>query len=510
MSFSPFPYEEIGVTIYIKQGKKEICRPSLPADTVRYMLLKKIMRAERLSDFIMKKGLKKVVTLGLAAVMLLQFTGCEDKKASNDKVTLRLWTKPSQDAKEDEIQRHDEWLAMMKEKFPNVIFDEVVKPGGTDYRQEYDKALMAGTAPAYMAEFSYTDIPSRIKNGTVADITKYVENWDLKKDGKILTTFDDAISSNGKWYALPYAAYTQASLVNKKLLRENGESETDFPKTWEEFAAQGQKITDLSVPRIGYALMGMDWCAWPFTAWVWSAGGEMVRSNGDGTYKIAFNEPEGVDAAVFMNEMIWKYKMTQKDVLMSIDDLYTMSKNNTAVYSWATLANLDETAVERYNLNLDDFTVAPLPVKDSSIAQPALAGGEVITFNPKLSEEELAVAVEVAKYSYFSDEMMDRDVENIKKYNLVNIKVPGRVDYYEKRLDANSSMNEEKKADLVKMTENAKPEPYCEHWSDLKTELINPLQEIFLTEGITRDKVQKLLDDCADRLYELYPDAFKK
>lgn len=471
---------------------------------------KKIMRAERLSDFIMKKGLKKVVTLGLAAVMLMQFTGCEDKKASSDKVTLRLWTKLTQDAKQEDIDYHDKQMAALKEKFPNVIFDEAIPPAGTDYRAEYDKALMAGTAPAFYSGFSYTDVPTRITNGTIADITKYVENWDMRKEGKVLDIFDEAISSNGKWYAIPRSAYTQACFVNKKVLRENGESDTDFPKTWEEFAAQGQKITDFSVPRMGYALVGMDWCAWPFTAWVWSAGGEMVRQNSDGTYKIAFNEPEGVDAAVFMNEMIWKYKMTQKDVLMNLKDLEKMVFNNSVAYSWNSFSVLTPDAVEQYNLDTNDFAVAPMPVKDSSIEQPALAGGEVITFNPKLSEEELAVAVEVAKYFYYSDEMCEMSFENIKERKQFNTQVPGRVDLYEKKLDANVGITEEHKKEFIALSENAKPEPYCGHWSDLKTELVNPLQEIFLTEGITRDKVQKLLDDCADRLYSLYPDTFKK
>lgn len=458
----------------------------------------------------MKKSLKKILTIGLTSVMLLQLVGCGSNSKQEDKVTLRLWTKPTQDAKPEDVAHHDRWMAALKEKFPDVIFEETIMPEGTDYRQEYDKALMAGTAPAFMSLFSYTDIPTRMKNGTIADITKYVEDWDMKKDGKILTVFDEAISKDGKWYAMPSAAYTQACLVNKKLLKENGEDASNLPNTWKEFAEQGQRLTDFSVPRIGYALIGMDWCAWPYTAWVWSAGGEMVRENEDGTFKIAFNEPAGVDAAVFMNEMIWKYKMTQKDILMSIKDLEQLARNETAVYSWNQLSVISSDAVERYGLNPDDFSVMAMPVKDESIERPALAGGEVVTFNPKLSEKELEVAVEVAKYLYYSDEMVEMTCDYIKDNNLFDTKIPGRVDLYEKKLDANVNLTEEKKQELLELSKTAKPEPYCAHWTDLKTELANPLQEIFLKEGITRDEVQSLLDDCAKKLYELYPDTFKK
>ncbi len=459
----------------------------------------------------MKTKFKRVLTASLALVMAMQMTGCGEKKTASDgNITLKLWTKPTQDATANDIEIHEEWITALKAKFPNVTFEEAIAPAGNDYRTEYDKALMAGTAPAYHSMFSYTDIPSRIKNKTIADITEYVKDWDLKKEGKVLDTFDEAISSDGKWYAMPKYAYTMACFVNRRLLRENGESDTAFPETWDEFAKQGAKITDFSVPRIGYALVGMDWCAWPFTAWVWSAGGEMVRQNDDGTYKLAFNEDAGVDAAVFMNEMIWKHKMTQKDVLMSMKDLESLAQNQTAVYSWNQLSIISKEAIEKYNLDPDDYTVMAMPVKDKSIDRPALAGGEVTTFNPKLSEEELAVAVEVVKYSDFSDERMDVSIDNIKKYGSTSVTVPGRVDYYEKKLDAIESLTAQKRSNLLELSKNAKPEPFCEHWSELKTELVNPLQEIFLKEGISRDEVKKLLDDCADKLYSMYPDTFKK
>ncbi|MBE7043915.1 MAG: extracellular solute-binding protein [Ruminococcaceae bacterium] len=456
---------------------------------------------------------KKVLSIVCAiACCTSVLGGCGKKESADNKnVTLRLWIKPSQDATEADLITHERLMEDLTEKFPEINFDIALPPQGADYRQEYDKALMAGTAPAFVNIFSYTDIPQRIKNETVADITKYVENWELKKEGKILDIFDDAISDDGKWYALPHKAYVQATLCNVKTLEAAGITKENYPTTWEEFAELGEKITDMSIPRIGYSLIGMDWCAWPFTAWVWSAGGEMVRENEDGTYQLAFNEEPAVDAAMFMNEMIWKRKMTQKDVLLDYNDIKTNVFNGSSCFAFLGFSELKQEELEQYGLNVSDYIDMPMPVKDASIPRPALAGGEVITFNPTLSQEEMDAAFAVAEYMYFSDERMQVECDERVEFNAsINVMIPGRVDWFEKRLASNQGVTQEQIAALNQLRENAKAEPYCEHWSDLKTALVAPLQTIYLTENITREEAKKLLDECAEKLYSLYPDTFKK
>lgn len=457
--------------------------------------------------------MKKIISACLAVACVASLLGgCGgQKQASSEKVTLTLWNRPAEGDLEWKIEQNNRLEESLKEKFPNINFDFKTAPaGGTDYRQEYDKALMAGTAPAIYDMFSYTDIPARLENGTVADITKYVDNWDLKKEGKILNVFDEAISKDNKWYAIPKYAYTQATMVNLKTIEAAGGNVDELPATWQEFADFGAKITDVNVPRIGYSLLGMDWCAWPFTAWVWSAGGEMVEKNSDGTYRIAFADDEAVDTAVFLNEMIWKYKMTQKDVLADLGTVYKNILNGTAAFAWLNFNELKSDTLSEYNMKVSDFSQMAMPVKDSSIKRPALAGGEVITFNPKLTETELDAAMEVAKWMYFSDERMQTICDEIKEFEVTDVNIPGRVDWYEKKLEANTQITDKQKDEFIKLSENAKPEPFCAHWSEVKSELVAPLQKIYLTEGLTRDEIKQILSECADKLYSQYPDTFKK
>lgn len=473
---------------------------------------------------------RKIISGVLAGLMVLSLAACgsKDETAASKstaqqqstqevstpapeakKVTIRMWKKPSSADVEGKIKMYEAFIAKFKAKYPNIeLQDDSLKPG-TDYRQEYDKALMAGEAPTAVDIFSYTDIPTRIKNGTIAEITDLYNSWDMKD--KTIKTFDQAISTkDGKWYAFTKSAYVMGTLYNAKAIKEGGGDPANMPKTWAEFAELGKKLTDAKKPRFGYELVGMDWNAWPFTAWIWAAGGEMVRPNDDGTYKIAFNEDPGVDTAMFWNEMIWKYQMTQKDVLQDWNKLQDDIKGGRACFSWADVSWLNQDELSKYGLQLSDFGFIPMPVKDASIANPTFSGGEVVTFNPKATKDEIEAAWNYFTYYYFDEEVLKEQWQLADQYKVADLQMPARADMYEKKLSMLSAVPESMKKDLLSGAPSAKAEPYCGHWGDLKSTLAIPLQKILLKKDITREECKKILDDCANELYTKYADTFKK
>ena len=456
---------------------------------------------------------KKLLAMSMATLMVLSIVGCGNngKVADDGRVTILLWEKPPLDAPESVVKEYEYRMEKTREKFPHInIVDEALKPG-TDYVQQYDRALMAGQAPTATKMFSYTSIPTRIKNGTIADITNLVGNWDLKNEGKVLSSFDEALStSDGKWFAIPYAGYVMGTTYNSKAIREGGGDPDNLPTTWAEFAELGQKLTDVSVPRFGYELLGMEWNSWPFTAWVWSAGGEMVRDNGDGTYKITFNEEPGVDAASFWNEMVWKYEMTQKDVLQDISKIIEDVISGRACFAWVPTGELKQENLEPYGLTVADFGFMAMPVKDESIQNPSFTGGEVITFNPKATEEEIKAAWDVFTFMYYDEEMLTESWGIFSQYGSADTQIPGRIDLYGKKLDIFTLIPAQMKADLLEISEVAIPEPFCQNWNDLKNAIASPLQQIILKKDITREEIQKILDDSAEELYAKYPDSFRK
>lgn len=454
----------------------------------------------------------KCLTLALTLMLVLSLVACNGntKVADSKKIKITSWEKPAADSTPEELQSYEDMMVRVKAKFPNIEFVEIARKQGTDYRQAYDKALMAGEAPTFFSSFSYTDIPSRIKNGTIADMTEFVKNWDMKKEEKVITQFDTAISSNDKWYAIPRSAYIQGTLYNKKSISAGGGDTTKMPETWDEFAALGQKITDFSVPRIGYELVGMDWNVWPFTAWVWSAGGEMVHPNGDGTYKLTFTDEPAIDAAMFLNQMVWKYKMTQKDVLQDWSKLEQDIKSGRACFAWSTLNVFGKKEYETYNISLDDLGVIPLPVKDKSIARPSLAGGEVYTFNPKATKEELKAAWDIVTYINYDQEELAKQWALTNQHNRFDYAIPARKDLLEAKFNAHTFVPKRIKDEYFAMSPNAIAEPFCPNWTDLKNSLANPLQKIFLSEKLTRNEAKAILEECANDLYKRYPNSFKK
>ena len=452
--------------------------------------------------------MKKFVSLFLAVIFVVSLAGCGKQDGSADgKIKVTLWTNVTQDSSQAVRDAQAQLEKNIAEKFPNYVVEFIPKVY-TDYNQDYDKALMAGNAPDAFDMFSYTAIPTRISNGTIADITDLVNEWDMKKEDRVINTFDDVIQKDGKWYAIPRDAYTMALYVNKKAIRDGGEDPDKLPVTWDEFDTYCQHVTDKSVPRFGYEIMGMDYCAWAFTPWVWSAGGAMVEPAENGKWRIAFADDPAVDAACYLNKLVNQSQVTQTNILCSLSETNDDMMAGKACFAWGTVANANAEQVKQYGLEMSDFTQMCMPVKDPSITNPALAGGEVITLNPKCDKETMKAAFEVMTYMHYDEEYLKQKWQTSYENGSCEIHIPARKDLYETKLEMNPLLTDEARAEIVKQSEVAIPEPYCEHWSDVKTQLIVPLQKIYSIKGLSRENIEKLLSDCADELCKLYPDTF--
>ena len=457
---------------------------------------------------------KSLVALTLVAALLMTMLAgmtVSTAVAEGEKVKIKYYGLAQDDDPESSKILNQDVMDMLVEKFPDVEFEFARMAPGSDYRQQYDTLLMAGDGPTVCRMFPYVDIQTRLANGTISEITEYVNDWDLRKEGKVTTIFDEALSTpDGKWYAVPGIPYINAIITNEEVIREAGGDPSVVPATWSEFAELAAKYTDKDEPRFGYLLLGSEWNAWTYTPWVWAAGGEMVRANGDGTWAIGFNEDAGVHAAMFLNEMIWTYNATQKDVLESYDDMQNHFKAGQACYGWGTVTSFSESDLARFDQVQENIGVIPLPGKDEGGRQTAFAGGEVWTISPLADQAQRDVAWQIINAIDYDEEFLIHTWTLQDSLGTLGAAPTARVDLDATKFSLASNWPSHWAGQLAALSPLAKPEPYCPHWNDLKNEIVVPLQTIYLQEGITFEEAKALLDECADTLYEKYPDAFRK
>lgn len=435
-------------------------------------------------------------------------------EAGGDKVKLKIqYGYPQDEAAESAWNVFNDYIKPTVEaQFPNIEFEWFRWTVGSDYRQQYDQLLLAKEEPTLGMTFPYVDIQTRIANGTIAEITEFVEAWELKKEGKVTAIYDHALSTaDGKWYAVPGQPYVSGLVYNKQVIEEAGlDPNIDMPVTWTEFAELAASITDKDVPRFGYLLLGSEWNAWTFTPWVWAAGGEMVRPNGDGTWAIAFNEDAGVDAAMFMNELMWKYNACQTNVLESYDDMQNNFKSGLAAFTWNSPAGFSEDDLAKYDQSQANLGIFPLPAKDDGGRMVGFAGGEVWTLSPNATDAQRAAAWEVINFLSYDPAYLEGLWEKENEQGRLAATPSARVDLTALKFSKGTSWPAHWAEEFSKVSEVALPEPYCPNWNELKNEIVIPLQTIYLKEGITREEVRQLLDDCAELLYKTYPASFQK
>lgn len=424
-------------------------------------------------------------------------------------ITISYFHTNNSDVSEGKLKMLELKLEEFKKVAPHITVESRPSKPGTDYREQYDKLLMTNDAPTINDSLPHVDIQTRINNGTIGEFTKYYEDFDLRKEGKILDIFDEAISKDGKWYAIPIRSYVIAHVYNRETIKAGGGDPENLPNDWQSFAEYCQAVTDKNAPRFGYIFIGSDYLAWNFTPWVWAAGGEMVRPNSDGTFSIAFNEEPGVDAAMFWNELVFKYNATQTDVLKSWNDLQTDIQAGYGAMGWGDAARFAALAEEKFGLTPERFGTAPIPGKTADMEPVSFAGGSVWVCSPTATEAELDAAWEFIKYVTFDEEYLRKEWQLEGEYNVDSMpNFPARTDLTDVKYSF-AQWPEGWQEEYAAASACARPEPWCANWNDLKNALVIPMQKVIMTENITREEVQKLLDDCAAELYQNYPDSFR-
>lgn len=239
-------------------------------------------------------------------------------------------------------------------------------------------ATIAGIYDAWLPDLAKDQLVAAVPEAVAAD-TK--ANWPAGVIG--------AASIGGVLYGIPNEIDVYALNYNKKLFAEAGIAEA--PKTWDEFLAAAEKLTDKSKGQQGFGLIN-SWAAGvlhPFSSLLVSNGGDLVV---DG--KPVLDSEAAKQTFELYEKLI---KSGYSDPAMATADANTTGPFLDSFVSGKTgmiiMANWWESALKAgMGDNFADIATAPIPVGPSGDTARSISYSWMTVVNAKASAEEQAAA----------------------------------------------------------------------------------------------------------------------
>ncbi len=239
-------------------------------------------------------------------------------------------------------------------------------------------ATIAGIYDAWLPDLAKDQLVAAVPDAIAAD-TK--ANWPAGVIG--------AASIGGVLYGIPNEIDVYALNYNKKLFAEAGIAEA--PKTWDEFLAAAEKLTDKAKGQQGFGLIN-SWAAGvlhPFSSLLVSNGGDLVV---DG--KPVLDSEAAKQTFELYEKLI---KSGYSDPAMATADANTTGPFLDSFVSGKTgmiiMANWWESALKAgMGDNFADIATAPIPVGPSGDVPRSISYSWMTVVNAKASAEEQAAA----------------------------------------------------------------------------------------------------------------------
>ncbi|WP_395818571.1 ABC transporter substrate-binding protein [Devosia sp.] len=241
-----------------------------------------------------------------------------------------------------------------------------------------DGATIAGIYDAWLPDLAKDQLVAAAPDAIAADT---MANWPAGVVG--------AASIGGTLYGIPNEINVYALNYNKKLFEAAGITEP--PKTWDEFLAAAEKLTDKSKGQQGFGLIN-SWAAGvlhPFSSLLVSNGGDLVV---DGMPTL--DSPQAKEAFELYEKLI---SSGYSDPTMATADANTTGPFLDSFVSGKTgmiiMANWWESALKAgMGDAFGDIATAPIPVGPSGDVPRSISYSWMTVVNAKATAEEQAAA----------------------------------------------------------------------------------------------------------------------
>lgn len=399
---------------------------------------------------------KKIIAMLLAATAIVgTMAGCGEKKENDSgKVSITVGGWPSDTAPE-RLERQEALRTAFIEKNPDIDIK------GDTWAYDTKTFTMKASANQLPTVFNtwLTEMTMMISQEYVADITDIVKEtgyYDaINPDLWELVTGED-----GKIYGIPNKAYAQGLCINKRIFKEAGLVEADgvtpkVPKTYEELAEYA-KIIKEKTGVAGLAFPTVNNCGgWHFMNIAWSYGVEFCKLDGD-KWVSSFDTAEAREALSYIKDLKWKYDGLLTDSVVTSEDLNKwVGSYQAGMMIGAPPATL---LAQQYGMDIDDIYFTGLPAgPKGSYSQ---TGADIYVFAKDATEEEIKAAIKWLKFTGFSPEVTDEELEN-SRTGYENQKEQGAVILYRDAFQLWTSEERNEKIDTVRnQYVNTKPENF--------------------------------------------------
>jgi multiple sugar transport system substrate-binding protein len=137
---------------------------------------------------------------------------------------------------------------------------------------------IAGNNAPDVAYVNASDTADYASRGAAVDLTDYISRSDVVKPDDYVDAFKTFVTYKDKMWGLPQGGETTGLFYRTDLFKEAGIDAP--PKTWEEFQADAEALTDTAKDQYGYELFASE-SAYYWYPWLYQAGGDLLSEDGE-------------------------------------------------------------------------------------------------------------------------------------------------------------------------------------------------------------------------------------
>jgi multiple sugar transport system substrate-binding protein len=265
---------------------------------------------------------------------------------------------------------------------PNITvkFQNIPSEGAA---QKLTTQIAGGNPPdsAYLDSSTIADFASR---GALVNLDDYVKRTPTVKPDDFVESFKGSTVFEDHMFALPFDGESTGLFYRTDLFKAAGITEP--PKTWDEFLADAQKLTDPAKKQYGYELFASE-SAYYFYPWLWQAGGNLLS---DDEKTVEFNSDEGKKAADFY---VGLTKYAPKDYLNSNSYDGRVAFANGSVGMYMAGAWLAGVLKDEFPKIEGKWATAPLPEGEAG-CKTTIAGDSLALFSQSKNQDAAWIWIE--------------------------------------------------------------------------------------------------------------------